>query len=648
MLDKSEGPQGARSHVVWGLVAVCYLVTLLVLVPWQPGMPAATLESSWQDAVNVATGSHLRFGKDFVVAYGPLASALTHQYSPATDTLMLLASWLFSTAVFVGFALLAMPGRSTWLLAAVPVLLTQVAGREALFAMLPLMLLLAAEKQAWERWHRPALCFLAAACAALPLVKAGFLLPVAACSLLAVLALWERSPRDALTLVVVELVALPAAWIAAGQDVTDVARFFLAQWSLSGGSSQALASAGPLEDLAVYVGAAVLLLFAAQSAASHPGWRITLATALILFLGFRTGFVRHDALALAAAAALVLVGFLLVLHRLTIVTAGGFAVALAAWVSITGNHEVIDPMARIDRFSAVVSRSIDGLQARVLNPGEMQALFRAAQKDIARAQPLPAAAGTADLYPANLSVLLASGGTWRPRPVPQSHAAVTPELEALNEAHLRWGGPDRVYVGLQAADRHYPSMEDGRSWPVLLAHYAPADIAGNYAVFTRRATPVKVQVGATVFDGSGHVGTQFRLPAAGPLWAEIDVTPTVLGRVAALVFRQPPLTLVVRYADGTRKTFRFVAGMARAGFLISPTVASPRDLVALQSTQARALSAAATPVSFSLRGGSGTRLLWNETFDVRLAALHIEPVPEADAVLAKPVEGAAASGSAAD
>ncbi|HEY1231359.1 MAG TPA: hypothetical protein VGF26_28995, partial [Ramlibacter sp.] len=180
----------------------------------------------------------------------------------------------------------------------------------------------------------------------------------------------------------------------------------------------------------------------------------------------------------------------------------------------------------------------------------------------------------------------------------------------------------------------------GRSWPVLLAHYAPVGIAGSYAVFTRRPTPAKVQIGAPVFDGSGHFGTQFRLPSSGPLWAEIDVRPTVLGRLAGLVFKVPPLTLVMRYADGSRKTYRFVPGLARSGFLLSPTVSGPRELVALQSTQARTLSAAAVPVSFSLRGTGGTRLLWNQSFDVRLNAMHIEAVPEADVLLAKAPDAA--------
>ena len=230
MLDKLAGAQAARAKVVWGFVLGCYLLTMLVLLPWQPGMPAATIDASWQDALNVAVGNHMRFGKDVLLEFGPLGSALTHQYSPATDTLMLLASWLLMSAVFLGFVLLAMPGRSTWLLVLVPLVLGQVTGREALFVVLPLMLLLAAEKQVWPTWHRPALFFLGAACATLPLVKAGLLVPVAVCTLLAVLALAERSPRDALALVVVELLAMPAAWIATGQDLPDLPLFFLAQW----------------------------------------------------------------------------------------------------------------------------------------------------------------------------------------------------------------------------------------------------------------------------------------------------------------------------------------------------------------------------------------------------------------------------------
>ena len=638
------GTPTARTYALRAWVAACYVLTLLVLLPMQPGMPVATVDASASALVNFAVANQLRFGTDIVSALGPLGSALTHQYSPETDALMLLASWVFATAIFVGFAILALPGRFAWLLL-VPVVLSQIASREALFMVLPLMLLLAAERDTWTRWHRVAVHVIGGACAMLPLVLGSLAVPVALCSVLAVLALWERSPRDAVVLVAVQLAALLAGWLVSGQSWPDLPRYFTSQWSLLGGYAGAMGSTGPMEEILAFLGVALVLVCAAWFAVALPNGRIVIATIAVLFLCFKAAFVRHDDHALIAAGVLLLVGFLLVVQRLSVVSGLALLASLAGWAAITGNHEAMEPLARVDRLASTIAEAGGGLAARVFDPDRLPAAYRLANEGIAKREPLPRAAGKADLYPSNVAVLLANGGRWAPRPVPQSRMVSTPALAAMNETHLRWGGSQRIYFGLDAAEGRYPAMQDGGSWPLLLANYEPAGIAGGYAVLNRRPTSSRVQIGAPLFEGTRTMGGQVAIPAGAPVWAQIDLAPTTLGKLAAALFKLPELTLSVRYGDHSRKVYRFVPGQAQGGFLLSPTITTPDDFVALQSPYAQDLLARKVPVSFALHGASGTSLLWKRTFTLRMAPLRIEAAPGAGEAPLGP-QATAAAGTA--
>jgi hypothetical protein len=394
-----------------------------------------------------------------------------------------------------------------------------------------------------------------------------------------------------------------------------------------GGYAEAMGSTGPIEEILVFLGVAFVLVCTVWFAVAQPNGRIAVATIALLFLCFKAAFVRHDDHALIAAGALLLVGFLLVVQRLSVVSGLAFLASLAGWTAITGNHEPMEPLARVDRLANAITESGDGLAARVFDPNRLPVAFRLANEDIAKREPLPRAAGKADLYPSNIAVLLANGGRWAPRPVPQSIVASTPALAALNETHLRWGGPQRIYLGLDGADGRYPAMQDGGSWPLLLANYEPAGIAGAYAVLNRRPTSSRVQIGAPLFEGTRTMGGQVAIPAGAPVWAQIDVAPTALGTLASAVFKLPELTLSVRYGDHSRKVYRFVPGQAQGGFLLSPTITTPDDFVALQSPSAQDLLARKVPVSFALHGASGTSLLWKRTFSLRMAPLRIDAAP---------------------
>ena len=79
----------------------------------------------------------------------------------------------------------------------------------------------------------------------------------------------------------------------------------------------------------------------------------------------------------------------------------------------------------------------------------------------------------------------------------------------------------------------------------------------------------KIQEGTAVF------GQGVALPPTGthPLWVRFDLSPSLKGRLANLLFRSPPVYLEVTTPCGAQR-YRLTPGQAQSGFLLSPVIRS--------------------------------------------------------------------------
>lgn len=614
------------------LAAVCYLLSILIMMPLNPTMPAAELDSSWQYALNAAVSNQLSFGRDLIFTFGPLASAYTQQYSPATDTLMLLVSFVLGSAVFIGFAALG-SGRASRLIA-IPFVLLLFGTRDSIFMVLPLLMLLASESDRDTKWRRPTILFMGAACSLLPLIKGSLVAAFALCTVLATIALARRSWRDAALLVVIELGTMALVWVLVGQSLTDLPKYFSKQSEIIAGYTEAMSITGRRSEILIFIAVACFTLWTALKPDVRANWRILLAVAAVLFLNFKLGFVRHDGHAIIAGSALVLVGFVLWLYQPLPKTLLVLAASLGGWFFIISTYESVSPTALAGRLTTSLRHTAIGFKTRILNPEWLEEKFRASNDAIAKNHPLPISDGTVDLYPVDLSTLLANGATWSPRPILQSYSAYTRKLATENAEHLSRNGAQRVFFKVQPIDLRYPSLEDGSSWPVLLSKYEFKGFAGEYVVLDRSVGPAaRVEIGEAVFKGTGTLGRQVSIPLSAPVWAEVDVTPTLLGKVVGLLFKLPPLKIVVHAADGSVGEYRFIAGPAKNGFLLSPMISNAREFVALRGNKSRSLLNSRRIISFGIGGAKGTRWLWNQSYALQMSPLLIEAAPGLDDVL---------------
>ncbi|MFC5582592.1 hypothetical protein [Rhodanobacter terrae] len=631
-----DGVLFARARL-W--MVVSYVLTILVLVPFGPSFPSAGTDASWAYAMNVAIANHLHFGRDVIFTFGPLAPAYTHLYHPSTDNMMLVVSFIVASAAFAGFASLAYPKKSVWLIA-LPIMLCQFATPDGLFIFLPFLLLLVAERDFDHRVvGRVITLLVAGACALLPLIKGSLGASVLLCTGLALVPVWRRSRVDAVALVVTQAAVMIVAWLWAGQPLEGLPNFFIAQDMIISGYTVAMslnASSNRFESVLCLIVAASLVWAMWRSTPRSSSWRIMIALSFVLFVCFKAAVVRPDWWHVAIfGSALVLVGYVILLRDELRRGVAFFAISIISWAIINhASYVPYGPKADLSRVAAVLKKSSNGILIRLFDNNQLSNEWRQANEQIQKTLRLPSYTGTADIYPVDLSLLFASDTKWNPRPIIQSYAAYTTDLARINQAHLLRKPPDRIYFDVTPTDGHYPSLEDGVSWPDLIVRYKPVGFVGRYTILEKRPNQAAFAIDRPVFANSVKLGAQVIVPSANhPIWAQIDINPTRLGKLASAVYKLPPLHISVQYSDGSSATYRFIPGMAKAGFLLSPTVSSGNDFVALQSSRSVEFFAGRYPISFSIAGESGARLLWSQRYTVSLSIARIAASAGVDQVL---------------
>jgi hypothetical protein len=624
------------SKITMVALATAFLWVLLLIVPFAPAQPAADFDSSWHYAMNMAAASHLAFGRDIVWTVGPLAAVYTRQYHPALDSLMLGVSVMVAIAMVAGLATLATPRRRPWLLL-LPLLLGMQLLPDAQFMILPLLLVLLARHEAARTSQvsgNLTLLFVSACCALLPYIKRNLTLLLFFGLIFSVAILWQRRTRLAVALMVVCVATSIVGWLVAGQELSRLPGYFVAQGGIISGYTDAMANGQGLGEIITYVAGACLMLALAWRDRTALDWMVLPFLALIFFVCFKMGFVRQDLHVSIAASALGLIGLMLFLRSDNRWGYWILIVGMAGWGIVAAGHEDVRPSAMLHRVGTATWKSAAGLWRRATDPEWLPHAFANANGRLALTAPLPVYPGPSDLYTSSVADLFANGAHWHPRPIVQSTSAYTPELLALNLLHLQNDPPQHIYFRPSPEDQRYPAFEDGESWPQLLRAFEVVAIAGDYAVLGRRAAPVDVGIARPILSTMMTVGSRTPLPSgSAPLWATIQVRPTLLGRLVSLLYKLPPLSMRLTYPDRSDATYRFVPGIASAGFLLSPTVARAEDFVALASPQRERFFVGRYPSSITIEASGGAGLLWQPAYQLTLSPLVLPADSRVDALL---------------
>ncbi len=631
--NEQAGKGTSSSTRGWYASAITCVLLVLMVTPFAPAMPFEGLDGSWSYAMNVATADGLRFGRDIVFTFGPLASIYTTMYHPATDAMMLLGSLIIAAALFAGFFVSVPPQRRGWMLL-LPLVLSLGWSRDVVLLFLPVLLpCVVASGNARGRPHTAIVALLVTAMAMLPLIKGNLGLMVAVASGAAVLLSWKSSPRTTALILGLPLAMIPLAWLAVGQSLVDLPVYFIAQLPIISGYTDAMSVPGSTGDIFVYLIGAALLLLISVSPGLRRYWHVTLPLAAYLFVAFKSGFVRHDQHALVAAVALALVGLFLFLTRSGKLAPVALVVGMIGWGLITSTYLPVTWESTTARLSQMIRQPVTGLAKRLTQPGVLEGQYRAISAKFGQRPPFSGFKGTADVYPVDIAPLVAAGSKWSPRPILQSYSAYTPSLLTLNAEHLIKSPPSRVYFTVDPVDHRYPSLDDGVSWLSLLGGFTPDRLDGGYAIL-KPSSPASVLTPVSPVLTEGTLGDEIAVPRWGqPVWVSMNIQPTLIGRMLSAVYKAPKLSIRVRYENGETADYRMVAGAARTGFLLSPTISDAREFVALGSRYRSDLLDKRRVVALSVYGDSGTRYLWNMRYPISFSGLELPASDHAAEVL---------------
>jgi hypothetical protein len=644
----SERERGSSSGLNRFFAASALLLTVAFIALGMPKMPQSGIDASWEAAINEGVVRHLVFGRDLIFTFGPLGSVYSRFYHPGTDLLVLTMSIVIAIGAWSGFTLLCVKGRQNLVLL-LPLMVAILQAPDAVFPFLPFMLTLATFRIAApeadefklvvDRRVIILLVLLVAAISILPLIKGSFSGVVVVESLLSI-ALLFRAKRSKLAvwLSIVTVFCMSASWMLTGQSLKALPNFFVAQGPIFSGYTDAMSLPGPFASVVwdVLPAGSIVAVFYVLIARRRKvdGWIATAGVAAYLFITFKAGFVRADGHPDLSVAALILVAGALACFLSFRVAFLLFLLCATGWWCVEQQISDSNVKGPFERMYESIASTASGVAARIQR-GRLESDYLEAKQKIRLDYHLPITRGTVDLYPNNLALLFGNDMNWSGRPILQSYSAYTPGLAQLNADHLLRRPPETIFFGLGAIDSRYPTLEDATSWPILLGNYHVVYLLSEYAVLKKKTSGSSAKIDPVFSRGSRALGTSVKIDrtGTGPIWAQIDVEPTLLGRIISFFYKGPTLKLLVNYADGKTKIFRFVPAMAKTGFLLSPTVTTAREFISLESSRSDELLADKDPVEFGIRGSSGTRWLWAKNFTYSLAKIQIMKDANVDGML---------------
>lgn len=582
-------PEATLKLLLQLLLAV---TVIFVFVPFIPGMPTADnpLDPSWVIGINQAVSQGLAFGRDIIFTYGPYTSISTRNFHPATDHLMMVGSIYLAILYLV--VLLWITRNSPFLIiVALIVSLT-------LFKQYPDVLLSSygilmgvfcyqiIDCPPKNKAQHTALFFLTfllfTPFGLYPLIKGTIYVLYLAIGLLSMgLLFWFKRWQLALAIPLAIIGSLIFFWLYSGQSMGSLLSYFQSMGEIISGYSEAMIISGNKLEIQVSIVVTLCLLGVILSLGwlQIPNLYLLSIFGVYLFLSFKSSFVRHDGHAMFGAWALVFSAIVLLNVSRSYKVFLLLPLCIANLFYVDGHYDKTLKSRGFEPILETYTWGIAGLQKRLFHADTYQAEYQKSLSNIKAMDQLPALNGTVDTYPFDQAKLIANGYEWAPRPTLQSYSAYASKLINLdNEYLLSSKAPDYLLFKVAGIDERYPTLDDGLSWPTILANYRLKSAHGEFLVLNR-AQPKNIAVN-TCNQGSAtySFGEQIPVPGNGALiFTTIDIKPTFLGKLMNLFFKKSEMRITIHLQNGTTKNYRLVPKMAESGFLLSPLIETTEE-----------------------------------------------------------------------
>ncbi|MFX1695358.1 hypothetical protein [Paraburkholderia sp. A1RO-1] len=240
--------------------------------------------------------------------------------------------------------------------------------------------------------------------------------------------------------------------------------------------------------------------------------------------------------------------------------------------------------------------------------------------------------GTTDLYSANMAVLFSHHFEWSPRPGLQSYSAYDPVIDRADADHLLGSAaPDTVFFSLEPIDNRLASLEDARSWPLLMTHYSVVDQYSGFLVMKKEKVARPYEYGGVSARSVTMFGQVVAVPDSQIIEASILVKPSFLGLIKRTFYKLPEINIRMTLNDGRVVEHRFIPSMS-SEFMLSPYVSNTASWAL---TAAGLNNARVTSISLS----TDNPAMYNPQIEMRFRGMKMAAQKELrERLVAQPVE----------
>jgi hypothetical protein len=370
-------------------------------------------------------------------------------------------------------------------------------------------------------------------------------------------------------------------WVYSGQPINGLLHYFSSMGVIIAGYSEAMIITGNTLEILVYLFVTFCLLVIAlkRGGLNVKTLYLLLVISIYLFISFKSAFVRHDGHALFGAWALVFASIvlLIVFSSLELI----FVLFLSALTLfyIDSHYDRLLMSRGLTPVLETYIWGMTGVKKRLFQNEEFGTEYRKTISSIKEKSKFPTLQGSVDTYPFDQAKLIANGYVWAPRPVFQSYAAYNPSLANLNHQHLLGKfAPDHLVFKVATIDERYPTLDDGVSWPTIIANYYPEGQSEEFLFLKKVQEKNEDPRLCALSDSVYSFGQEISIPTGGGLiFAEIDMQPTLLGKSMNLLFKTSEVRISIKLQNGQSKNYRIVPMMAQSGFILSPLIENTGD-----------------------------------------------------------------------
>jgi hypothetical protein len=431
------------------------LTCILLAAPITTRFPSVGLDPSWMLAMNVARHQHLGFGSDLVFTYGPWGfldypigiSRFNVVAAAAFAILTIAATWWVFDRILRRVLPASGAAILTTFLVAVASQVVTVSSVLLVAAALAALDFVGAESTGRHWWIPAAVAGCAAFLLQVKFSEGVILIGIAlTCAALAPAARLRRSAEAVAAL----LLTTAAAWLAAGQALSDLPAWLRGATEVARGYSEAMSMEGKPNVLGYLLIAAVIcvsVVYLIRMARDRKDPRavlgVLLITGLMLFLGFREGTGRQEPghrhyfflFALPALAWFLPSARSMVLRSAALVVT--VLLSTVSWLPT-------EPQVALGRWGIALQTVVDTkfrdqeLTRARLTAQQVYRLSPAMKAAISRS---PVA-----VDPVDAVVPWVYGLNWGPMPAFQTYFAYTPRLDSRNARALTAAPADQVVL----------------------------------------------------------------------------------------------------------------------------------------------------------------------------------------------------------